>query len=52
MHQDSGETAIEMITMEEYLKRRQAIRQQDAVSGAELALETASALMIADILYI
>ena len=51
MRQDSRKTTADMITMEEYLKKRQAIkRQQDTVRADRP--RGADALRLAELLYV
>ena len=51
MRQDSRKTTADMITMEEYLKKRQAIKkQQDTVRTDRL--RGADALRLAELLYV
>ena len=52
MHQDNSEAASDVITMEEYLKRRQAIRQREISSRSEREQAAASALKMAEILFV
>ena len=52
MRQDNNETAGNMISMEEYLKKRQALRSQETEKRAELSGENASALKLAEILMV
>ncbi|HIZ81899.1 MAG TPA: hypothetical protein H9722_07410 [Candidatus Mediterraneibacter pullistercoris] len=52
MSQDSSETARNMISMEEYLKRRQAVVQPEHILPAESAKETVTALKLAELLYV
>ena len=52
MHQDNSEAASNVITMEEYLKRRQAIRQREISSRSEREQAVASALKMAEILFV
>ncbi len=50
MRQDSGKTAGNMITMEEYLKKRQAIRRSEEAQNAADRQEAPSALKLAELL--
>ena len=52
MHQDSNEAASNVITMEEYLKRRQAIKQNEMGPRSEREQVAASALKMAEILFV
>ena len=52
MHQDNSEAASNVITMEEYLKRRQAIRQSEISARSEQEQAAASALKMAEILFV
>lgn len=52
MHHNSSETASNVITMEEYLKRRQAIRQNEISPRSEREQAAASALKLAEILFV
>ena len=51
MRQNSNETAGNMISMEEYLKKRQAINSEKNTKKEGQPLE-AAALQLADLLYI
>ena len=51
MRQDSRKTAENMITMEEYLKKRQAIKRQEAAGRADRT-QGEDALKMAEILYV
>ena len=51
MRQDSRKTAENMITMEEYLKKRQAIKRQEAAGRVERT-QSEDALKMAEILYV
>ena len=51
MRQNSEETAANMISMEEYLKKRQAINSEKNTKKEGQPLE-AAALQLADLLYI
>ena len=51
MRQDSRKTAANMITMEEYLKKRQAIKRQED-SGRSDHSRGADALRLAELLYV
>lgn len=52
MRQDSSETAGNMISMEEYLKRRQAMSPPAHIFPEECSRETETALKIAELLYV
>ena len=52
MRQDSNSEIRNLISMEEYLRKRQAQRQQDAKKGAVVSEEDASALRLAGILLV
>ncbi|HJA67877.1 hypothetical protein [Lachnoclostridium sp. An169] len=52
MRQNSDGRVRNMISMEEYLKRRQALRKQDPGKRAGLSEEEASALKLAGILFV
>lgn len=52
MRQDSGKTARNMISMEEYLKKRQAIRMRETARGTDRAQSAAEALKLAEMLYV
>ncbi len=52
MCQDSSETARNMISMEEYLKKRQAMDPSETILGTEHIKETETALKLAELLYV
>ena len=52
MRQNSSGKVRNMISMEEYLKKRQALRSQETEKRAELSGENASALKLAEILMV
>ncbi len=51
MRQDSRKTTAKMITMEEYLKKRQAIKRQEGTERADRS-RGADALKLAEMLYV
>ena len=51
MRRNDSETEIRMMTMEEYMKKRQAIRQRGGLEGKECHEETAAALKLVELLY-
>ena len=51
MRQDSRKTTANMITMEEYLKKRQAIKRQEGTERADRS-RGADALKLAEMLYV
>ena len=51
MHQDNSEAASNVITMEEYLKKRQAIRKQEDTGRTDRS-RGADALKLAEMLYV
>lgn len=51
MRQDSRKTAANMITMEEYLKKRQAIKRQENTERTDRP-RGADALKLAEMLYV
>ena len=52
MRQDNNETAGNMISVEEYLKRRQAMTPPAGRGQTESAKETETALKLAELLYV
>ena len=52
MRQDSRKTAENMITMEEYLKKRQAIKKNNAPKKDRTGETAASALEIAELMFV
>ena len=52
MRQDSRKTTADMITMEEYLKKRQAIKKKKAGGKADADMNAAAALKLAELLYV
>lgn len=52
MRQNSNETAGTMISMEEYLKRRQAMEPPAGRWQAEMAEKPETALKLAELLYV
>lgn len=52
MRQDNNETAGNMISMEEYLKRRQAMTPPAGRGQTESAKKTETALKLAELLYV
>ena len=52
MRQDSRKTAANMISMEEYLKKRQAMKKKKAGEKADTDLNAAAALKLAELLYV
>ena len=52
MRQDSRKTTANMITMEEYLKKRQAIKKNNAPKKDRTGEAAASALEIAELLFV
>ena len=52
MREDSRETAGNMISMEEYLKKRQAIRRRERGQRTEGERETVAALKLTELLYV
>ena len=52
MREDSRETARNMISMEEYLKKRQAIRRRERSQRADRERETEEALKLTELLYV
>ena len=52
MRQDSRKTTANMITMEEYLKKRQAITPPAARQQTERTEELETALKLAELLYV
>lgn len=52
MRQNSSETAGNMISMEEYLKKRQAMKKKKAGEKADTDLNAAAALKLAELLYV
>ena len=51
MRQNSRKTTANMITMEEYLKKRQAIKRKKE-SGADMGMIPMTAMKLAEILYV
>lgn len=52
MRQNCGEQARDIISMEEYLEKRQAMRDQKAADQTLRTEEAASALKLAALLYV
>ena len=52
MREDSRETARNMISMEEYLRKRQAIRRRERGQRTEGGRETVAALKLTELLYV
>lgn len=52
MRQDIAEPAGNMITMEEYLKKRQAIKRKENAGRADLNTGLMTALKLAELLYV
>lgn len=52
MRQDIKENSRDIITMEEYLKKRQAMRARETAAGAGGEKNPVSALKMAELLYI
>lgn len=52
MRQDNMEPARNMISMEEYLKKRQAIKQGNTTDKKEFRETAASALQLAELLFV
>lgn len=52
MREDSRETARNMISMEEYLRKRQAIRRRERSQRADRERETEEALKLTELLYV
>ena len=51
MRRNDRETEIRMMTMEEYLKKRQAIRRRGNMGENECHEKTAAALKLVELLY-
>ena len=51
MRRNDRETEIRMMTMEEYLKKRQAIRRRGNMGENESHEKTAAALKLVELLY-
>ena len=51
MRRNDRETEIRMVTMEEYLKKRQAIRRRGNMGENECHEKTAAALKLVELLY-
>lgn len=52
MRQNSDGKARDIITMEEYLKKRQAMKKKKAGEKADTDLNAAAALKLAELLYV
>ncbi len=52
MRQDNMEPARNMISMEEYLKKRQAIKKGSTADKTEFRETAASALQLAELLFV
>ena len=52
MREDSRETAGNMISMEEYLRKRQAIRRRERGPRTDGERETVAALKLTELLYV
>lgn len=52
MRQNSRKTTANMITMEEYLKKRQAIKRKENAGRADLNTGLMTALKLAELLYV
>ena len=52
MREDSRETAGNMISMEEYLRKRQAIRRRERAQRTDREQETEDALKLTELLYV
>lgn len=52
MREDSRETAGNMISMEEYLRKRQAIRRRERGQRTDRERETVAALKLTELLYV
>lgn len=52
MREDSRETARNMISMEEYLRKRQAVRRRETVQNDDQREYAAETLKLVEILYV